>query len=332
MHRLIALVFASISLFASCAGPKQYGRFQAPPPRPSGGMSAPAPRVAATPISLSQYPGDLPLVRADSLILIDGRSGETIAQKGADVRRAVASTQKLLTALVVLDAGNLNRSVTIQASDTRVEPSKLYLKAGERYSRSDLLHAILIKSANDAAVALARDNAGSVAAFTHKMNLKARQLGATSSRFLNPHGLTTSGQYSTARDVARIAFAASQNRFIRRAVNMERFTFHTPRGPKELKNTNKLLPRMSACTGMKTGYTRAAGRCLVTSAIMRGRPMILVQLGSETKYIFDDAERLMIWASGRRTRSPRSYALQENDQTTAVLVPYQLHQAASPIK
>jgi D-alanyl-D-alanine carboxypeptidase (penicillin-binding protein 5/6) len=264
--------------------------------------------VASTPISLNRFPVNLPPARAESLIILDATTGQTLAQKNADTRRAVASTQKLLTALVVLESGSLRRNVVIQPEDTRVEPSKLYLKAGDVYSREQLLKGCLIKSANDAALALARDTAGSVPAFAQRMNSLARRLGATSSNFINPHGLTTSGQYSTARDMARIAYAASRNPFIRRTVNQVTYTFNTPRGPKPLKNTNKLLGSMSACTGMKTGYTRASGRCLVTSASLGRRNVILVQLGSETKYIFDDAERLMIWSSSQQSPSGGTYA------------------------
>ncbi len=311
-RQLALLLVLFLSLLASCTSPQKrpYNRYQQPEASPSPSTpiwrSSPALRVAATPITASYFPPSMPPARADSLLIIDARTGDTLAQKNADVRRAVASTQKLLTALVVLDNGNLSRRVTIQKSDTRVEPSKLYLKTGESYTRRELLNAILVKSANDAALALARDNAGSIPAFARRMNLKARQLGATGSHFLNPHGLTVSGQYSTARDVARIAFAASRHPFIRHAVTQQNYTFHTPRGPKHLKNTNKLLGRMGACTGMKTGYTRASGRCLVTSASIGSRQVILVQLGSQTKYIFDDAERLMQWAVTQRPPSRRS--------------------------
>lgn len=307
MPRSTFLLLALCSLFVSCAGSgKTYQR-------PQGSSYQPATRTQqayqiATSSTVGNFPYDLPPARAESLIIIDANTGQTIAQKNADRQRAVASTQKLLTALVVLESGNINRKVVIQPEDTRVEPSKLYLKAGETYSRHDLLKAILIKSANDAALALARDTAGSVPAFVRLMNQKARQIGAVNSNFVNPHGLTRSGQYSTARDVARIAYVASRNSFIRRTVDQETFTFHTPRGPKPLKNTNKLLPRMPACTGMKTGYTRASGRCLVTSASLRGRRVILVQLGSETKYIFDDAERLMLWGSQQRGSARGSFA------------------------
>lgn len=302
-HQLVSFAVLLTTLGVSCSSPSKRD-FQRYPGRPAPSATQaswrPAPLVAATPITASVYPASLPSARAESLLIIDANSGETLAQKNADGRRAVASTQKLLTALVVAETGNLGQRVVIQPADTKVEPSKLYLKAGESYTRAELLNAILVKSANDAALALARDNAGSIPAFAQRMNQKARTLGAQNSNFLNPHGLTQTGQFSTARDVARIAFAASRNPFIRRAVTQERYTFHTPRGPKTLKNTNKLLARMPSCTGMKTGYTRASGRCLVTSSSIDGRRVILVQLGSETKYIFDDAKKLMEWASTQR--------------------------------
>ena len=292
-------------LLASCSAPSSvYRRFQ--PPETSGelqGASSTQLRpalIAATPVSANDFPTNLPPAQAASLIIIDAKTGETIAQRNADHRRAVASTQKLLTAMVVCQSGHLNQRVVIQPEDTLVEPTKLYVKAGEVYTRAQLLNAILVKSANDAAMALARDNAGSIANFSARMNRMARTLGARNSRFQNPHGLTESGQFSTARDMARIAFHANRNNSIRRIVNQPQYVFPGAQGPKILKNTNKLLPRMSACTGMKTGYTKAAGRCLVTSASLGGRQVILVQLGSETKYIFDDAERLMRWGARRR--------------------------------
>lgn len=308
-YALLLALFLSVLVSCSTTSHQpRYNRYTKPSTPPSTQQN-PALRVAATPITANVYPASIPSCRAESLLIIDARTGETLAQKNADSRRAVASTQKLLTALVVLDSGNLGHRVIIQPEDTRVEPSKLYLKAGESYTRAALLNAILVKSANDAAEALARDSAGSIPAFAAKMNRKARELGATSSHFANPHGLTVDGQYSTARDVARIAFAASRHPFIRQAVTQEKYTFHTPRGPKHLKNTNKLLGRMGACTGMKTGYTRASGRCLVTSASIDNRQVILVQLGSQTKYIFDDAERLMRWAADQRAGGTFAHAV-----------------------
>lgn len=220
-------------------------------------------------------------------------------QKFADTRVQVASTQKLLTALVLLDHGSLDEQVVIRPSDTRVEPGKLYLRPGQSYSRRSLLTAMIVKSENDAAAALARDCAGSEAAFALEMNQKAADLGAENSHFLNPHGLPAP-QFSTARDMAMIAFRAYREPLLRQLMATRFYTFTFTDGRrKHLENTNKLLGRSRVANGMKTGYTFAAGRCLISSGSLDGRDVILVQLGSKTKSIFDDAERLMQWGLHR---------------------------------
>jgi D-alanyl-D-alanine carboxypeptidase (penicillin-binding protein 5/6) len=181
-------------------------------------------------------------------------------------------------------------------SDVQVEPSKLGVRPGEVYTRRELITAFLVKSANDVANALARDNAGSIPAFADKMNAMARSLGATNSHFCNPHGLTAYGQYSTARDMARIALAAYHTPVIRNAVCQRYHSFHYANGhTKVLENTNELLGKMAACDGMKTGYTGPAGRCLISTAHSYGRDVLLVQLGTHTKYIWDDGAAMMGW-------------------------------------
>jgi serine-type D-Ala-D-Ala carboxypeptidase (penicillin-binding protein 5/6) len=241
-----------------------------------------------------------PVIRAASYLLIDANTGKPLVARNADTVRGVASTQKLLTALVVLDAGNLDKRVTIQSTDTQVEPTKLGVRAGEVYTRRELLYAFLVKSANDLAKVLARDNAGSQAAFAIKMNAKARALGMRASHFCNPHGLTAPGQCSTARDMARVAMAAYRSDFIRDAVRRKYYSFRFNSGRRiNLENTNDLLGVMPECNGMKTGYTNAAGRCLISSAASGGRAVILIQLGTKTKYIWDDARTLMTWGLRR---------------------------------
>lgn len=238
----------------------------------------------------------VPNIRASSYLLIDAHTGKALASRNASTARAVASTQKLITALVVLDSGNLDKQVRITPADVNVEPSKLGLHVGETYSRRQLLYAFLIKSANDVANALARDNAGSISAFAAKMNAKVRSLGCSSSHFCNPHGLTSPGQYSTARDMARVAMVAYRNGIVRDAVRRKYYTFQRADGRTiSLKNTNELLGRMPECNGMKTGYTVASGRCLISTATRNGRDVILVQLGTKTSYIWDDARLLMNW-------------------------------------
>jgi serine-type D-Ala-D-Ala carboxypeptidase (penicillin-binding protein 5/6) len=241
-----------------------------------------------------------PFINAASYLMIDANTGKHLAGRAAETPRAVASTQKILTALVVLDAGNLDKKVTVQSSDVRVEPTVLGLRPGDSYTRRHLLYAFLIKSCNDVANVLARDNAGSISAFAAKMTAKARALGCTNSRFYNPHGLTVPGQHSTARDMARIAMAAYRNPIIRDAVRRKYYTFTRRDGRTiTLKNTNELLGVMPECNGMKTGYTNASGRCLISTATSRGRSVILVQLGTKTKYIWNDGSLMMRWGLQR---------------------------------
>ena len=298
MTRRLTLLAAAGLLLAGCASNE--------PPASQTRRATLAPTVAAAPTSAPVWPADAPGLYAQSAIMIDARSGEVIFQKNADARRVPASTQKLLTALLITRRGNLDAPVTIMPEDTRVEPTKLGLRPGERYTRRDLLQAIMTKSSNDACAALARDHSGSEAAFVENMNRAAWSLGARSSYFLNSHGLPPE-QYSSARDIARIAFAAYRDPVLRRMMQQRVVYFrHNTGRVTRLEATNKLLERSGAFNGMKTGYTYAAGRCLVSSARLNGREVILVQLGSRTKHIFDDAERVMAW-SGRGYYGGTSY-------------------------
>src|SRR5207253_260826 len=146
-------------------------------------------------------PEGIPKTSAASAIVVDANSGKILYEKNADQTRVPASTQKLLTALVVAESGFLERTVTVQVVDTLAEPVKLNIKAGDTYQRIDLLRALLVKSPNDVARCLARDNAGSIEAFAEVMNRRAQQLGALNSHFVNPNGLPIPGQYSTALDL-----------------------------------------------------------------------------------------------------------------------------------
>jgi len=170
-------------------------------------------------------------------------------------------------------------------------------RAGETYRRSDLVKWLLVRSGNDVAKALARDNGGSEAAFALKMNAKAAELGMTDSHFVNPHGLTVPGQHSCARDMALLAWACYQNAFIRECVSMKTFSLKLNHGPvREAVNTNRVLREFSACNGMKTGFTNAAGSCLVTSAERDGRKRICVVLGSTGSWCAKDSEALLEWS------------------------------------
>lgn len=233
-------------------------------------------------------------------MVIDARTGEILYEKNADQHRAPASTQKLLTALIVAERGYLDQSITIMPSDTYAEPTKLGLKAGETYRRIDLLRALLVKSPNDVARALARDAGGSLEGFAQMMNQRARIAGAFNSNFRNPNGLPDPAQYSTARDLAAIARAAYANGTIRSIVSLPQYVFRFADGrTRELENTNKVLKRLPYCNGMKTGYTDAAGSCLISSAARPGRDVIVVMLGHKKPRIWQDSAALLTWALGR---------------------------------
>ena len=297
-RREITTWLCTIVLALACvaAKPKSKQRFK--PVRP---MDIPdsisevrkAEPVEPPPGSVSKIP---PKTRAAAVMVIDARTGEIFYEKNADAPRPPASTQKLLTALIVAERGFLDRPVTVQPGDTYAEPSKLYIKAGETYTRLELLRALLVKSPNDVARCLARDTAGSVEAFSDLMNQKARELGAVNSHFLNPNGLPMPGQYSSARDLSIIAKAAYANPTIRSIVCLPRIVFRYSNGrTRELENTNKLLKRLAYCNGMKTGYTDAAGRCLIASGARPGRDIIVVVLGDSKSSIWQDASALLSW-------------------------------------
>src|ERR1035437_704883 len=198
---------------------------EAATPKPKRTRSR-APRIAETP----RTTGGVPNTGARSVIMIDAGTGRILYEKNADEARAAASTQKLLTALIVAEHGFLDRPVTVEQTDTLAEPVKLNIRPGDTYQRIELLRALLVKSPNDVARCLARDHAGSIEAFAAIMNEKARSLGATHSHFVNPNGLPVPNQYSSARDLALIARAAYANPVIRSIVCLPQLVFRYANG------------------------------------------------------------------------------------------------------
>ncbi len=247
----------------------------------------------ATPIPKSAAPK----VNAKRAIVVDNVTGKILFEKNSMESCAVASTQKLVTALCVIDSGSLEDQVTVQTTDTQVEPTKIYVRTGENYKRSELLKALVVKSGNDVAKALARDVGGSQQGFCAIMNKRAKTLGMQNSNFINPHGLTEKGQYSTARDIAIALRKAISIPVMRTYMATQGYYFQPPgRGKHWLKNTNKLPARLNYCMGGKTGYTVAAGRCLATYGEINGRSVIVVCLGSTPATIWDDTSKLMKWS------------------------------------
>ena len=261
----------------------------------------PTARIAGGPVRIGAIPQTPPpVVAAESAIVIDVASGRVLYAKNADSPRAVASTQKLVTALCVLDAGNVDQGVTITPSDAACEPTKLNLKPGEVYSRHELLKVLVVKSANDVARALARDIGGSQEGFAELMNRKAASMGMRNSNFVNPNGLPSPGQYSTARDMAIAARAAYRSPLIRSFSATKSFTFNFNDGrTRQIENTNRLLKSVPYCDGLKTGTTDAAGRCLISSGSLNGRSVIVVVLKSTTPHVWKDSSKLLAWALER---------------------------------
>lgn len=231
--------------------------------------------------------------------VIDGETMQFYHKKEAEARVPVASTQKLMTALVICQAGNLDGLAEVPKEVLNVEPTVVGVKPGERYSRRQLLTSLLVKSGNDIAATLAIDNAGSIEAFAEKMNAFARYIGMTDSHFINPHGLPAEGQYSTARDIAIAAFEAYQIPDIRRMVESKTYDFVFNDGRiYTLHNTNRLLGELEGCNGMKTGFTFAAGNCLVCSISLNGEDRISVVLKSARPQVSQDSEALLKWSLG----------------------------------
>ncbi len=251
-------------------------------------------------IEIKNLRGPIPQITAGRCIVIDAESDDVLFEKSPDLRGAIASTTKIMTGLLVVEAGDLDKIVTIELSDTQCAPVRIGLKVGETYTRRHLLTAMMVKSSNDIAQALARDNAGSVAAFAAKMDARAKALGLENTHFVNPHGLPSLSDddpYSTARDLAVIAKAADKLPDIRKVVKLQSFKFTRPDGKSiDLANTNRVLRSASYCDGMKTGYTEAAGYCLVATGERNGRRRIVVILNDTSEGVWKDAQSLLDWA------------------------------------
>jgi serine-type D-Ala-D-Ala carboxypeptidase (penicillin-binding protein 5/6) len=237
-----------------------------------------------------------PNVVAQSAAVIDSFTGDFLYLKNENAIQYPASSTKILTALLVIEAGDLDKPVTVDISDTKVEPTKLDLNPGEQYTRRQLIYGLMLKSANDVAMALARDNAGSIEAFAEKMNRRAAELGATNSHFENPNGLHDPSHYTTAHDLALIARAAMEQPFFRQVVGTIYYNWKSPKGVVyQLRNHNRLLRHFAGCNGLKTGYTRAAQQVLVSSALREGHEVISVVLHTDKPGIWEDSKALLTY-------------------------------------
>lgn len=223
-----------------------------------------------------------PSVSAKSAVLIECSSGKAVFEKNAHARMPMASTTKIMTALVVIENALLTDTVKIPREACGIEGSSIYLREGEEFTVEELLYALLLASANDAATALALHISGSVEAFADRMNELARDLCLKDTHFTNPHGLHDADHYTTAYELAIIARAAAENDTFRKITSTQKTVIR--RDSKEsarlLTNHNKLLRSYDGCFGIKTGFTKTSGRCLVSGAERDGMSFIAVTLNA----------------------------------------------------
>lgn len=264
-------------------------------------LSTVQPAAASVPVAQELPPprpevlfaSDAPAVSAITWILYDDTFDRVLAAEGADDRRAVASTTKMMTALVVLDQLEMTDIVTISQTAVDIGESEIDLVLGERWTVRDLFTAMLIRSANDAAVALAEHAGGSVDEFVELMNGKAAELGLENSQFRNPHGLDEPGHFSSARDLLTIARAGMENADFAQTVRAQvaRMPDDPEGGERIALATNRLLDSYPGAIGVKTGFTDDAGRTLASAAERDGRRLYAVVLGSTDH--FTDAAALL---------------------------------------
>ncbi|MGN1107855.1 MAG: D-alanyl-D-alanine carboxypeptidase family protein [Oscillospiraceae bacterium] len=238
--------------------------------------------VTATALDLTVAaagPGDLSAVSA---VLIEAETGTVLYQKNAGERRAMASTTKIMTALLTIEAGDLDREFTVDPLAIRVEGTSMGLQEGDRVSRRDLLYGILLPSGNDAANAAAVSVSGSIPEFVKLMNSKAQELGLSDTHFVTPSGLDADGHYTTALDLARLTAYAMKEETFREIVacRSAELEFGNPPYKRTLYNSNKMLARYDGAIGVKTGFTDNARRCLVSAAERDGVTLIAVTLNA----------------------------------------------------
>lgn len=234
-------------------------------------------------------------VSATAAVLMDADMGQVLYEKNGDRQMLIASTTKIMTALVVLEHAAPDDVITVTPNHM-AEGSSMYLRAGETVRVEELLYGLLLCSGNDAALALT-ECAGGLTPFVALMNEKAAALGMAHTSFANPNGLDADGHYSTARDMAVLAAAAVENPTFRRICSSRSVTI----GQRTMENHNRLLRQVEGCVGLKTGYTRAAGRTLVSCAERDGCRLVAVTLQDGN----DWADHAALYDYGFRLTAPR---------------------------
>ena len=215
-------------------------------------------------------------VSAQKAILMDAQTGRVLYEKNADDRSLIASTTKIMTALIICEQSNVLDRMRIPKEAVGIEGSSMYLREGEVLTIQELLYGLMLQSGNDAAVALAIYCGGTVEGFVQLMNDKAHRLGLQNTHFANPNGLDAPDNYSTARDLARLTAYAMENPIFQKTVSTKTIRC----SERSLRNHNKLLWSLEGADGVKTGFTKAAGRILVSSAMRQGRRLVAVTINA----------------------------------------------------
>jgi D-alanyl-D-alanine carboxypeptidase (penicillin-binding protein 5/6) len=226
---------------------------------------------------------ELPKTNSRRYIVYDRISKSMIIGKNEDIKSAMASTTKIMTTIVILEKADLNETVTVSAKAGGTGGSRLGLKRGDKASVRDLLYGLMLRSGNDAAVALAEHVGGSVKEFAELMNEKASELGLTNTHFVTPHGLDDANHYTTALELAKLTDYAMNNETFSKIVGTKSITIYINNQPRQINNTNELLGVLNGVVGVKTGFTNNAGRCLVTETKRNNMDIITIVLGADTK-------------------------------------------------
>lgn len=247
-------------------------------------------RVLAFALLISVFPllaqgavaAEPPHISAQAASVIDVHSGRFLYEKNADERKPIASITKIMTAIIAIEHGDLDEKVTVGARAARQEGSSLYLKSGEKMTLRHLLYGLMLRSGNDAAVAIAEHIGGSVPGFSVLMNEKSEYLGMTNTHFVNPHGLDAENHYSTARDMAKLTAYALNNDVFQKIVATQTINVPNPgeKWDRKWYNKNKMLHLYAGADGVKTGYTSRAKRTLVSSATRDGQQLVTVTLNA----------------------------------------------------
>ncbi|MCL5735208.1 MAG: D-alanyl-D-alanine carboxypeptidase [Actinobacteria bacterium] len=269
---------------------------------PAGGAASTMPTAAATDVfivraaDLGDFAARPPSLTSPAAIVVNMTTGRVLYSKKADVKRPMASTTKIMTAILCLESLPLDKPVNISEKAAQTPEVKAFLKEGDVLTVEQLLYSMLVHSSNASAVALAEAAAGTSEAFVERMNAKASELGLKNTHFVNPNGLDASGHYSTASDMAKLAIYAMKNAQFRKIVGTRSYTLAIAgrSQPLVFENTNKLMLSADWVTGVKTGLTPRADQCLVASGVKNGVSILSVVLGQPSSSICWDESRALL--------------------------------------